>query len=228
MARRKMPEGQKHSTSTWTDEEMVFLRANITALGTVECAKRLNKPRPLVYGMAVRNSLIQIQAFRSPKSPAHSIVSGSFFAITRHEARKRRKPFNVTIEDLATIFEKQNGRCALSGVPIKISRSTEINGDRTTASLDRIDSFRGYEVDNCQFIHKIVNVMKNSLSDEEFIEWCRLIANNNKGITCSALTSVRRPTTIMPIVKCSISSPMSLDTFRHQVKKQIPELSSTR
>lgn len=49
-----------------------------------------------------------------------------------------------------------------------------------TASLDRIDSSKGYIEGNVQWVHKRINKMKLDDSDTEFIEWCRLIADFNK------------------------------------------------
>lgn len=46
----------------------------------------------------------------------------------------------------------------------------------TTASLDRIDSNRGYTQDNVQWVHKDVNKMKMDLNQQIFVELCRAIA----------------------------------------------------
>ena len=48
-----------------------------------------------------------------------------------------------------------------------------------TASLDRIDSDGAYTIDNVQWIHKDINRMKSNLKQENFIEYCRLIALYN-------------------------------------------------
>jgi len=37
----------------------------------------------------------------------------------------------------------------------------------------------GYVEGNVQWVHKIVNFMKQALPDNEFINWCRIIVNNN-------------------------------------------------
>ena len=37
-----------------------------------------------------------------------------------------------------------------------------------TASLDRIDSKKGYTIDNIQWVHKDVNKMKMDLQEEDF------------------------------------------------------------
>ena len=49
-----------------------------------------------------------------------------------------------------------------------------------TASLDRIDSTKSYNVGNVQWVHKDINFMKGSLSENKFIEYCNLIVKNNE------------------------------------------------
>lgn len=50
----------------------------------------------------------------------------------------------------------------------------------TTISLDRIDSTKGYIEGNVQWVHKSVNIMKSTLTQEQFINFCKLVAENNK------------------------------------------------
>jgi hypothetical protein len=45
----------------------------------------------------------------------------------------------------------------------------------TTASLDRIDSSKGYIKTNVQWVHKKVNKMKQDTSVDEFKHYCKLI-----------------------------------------------------
>ena len=35
------------------------------------------------------------------------------------------------------------------------------------------------DTDNVQWIHKDLNIMKGSMTQENFIKWAKLIANNN-------------------------------------------------
>jgi hypothetical protein len=93
---------------------------------------------------------------------------------------QRRSPAGMTLIDLTPeflweMYEKQNGKCALSGTPITIS-----TGARGTASLDRVDSKQGYSKSNVQWVHKNINMMKQSFSQEHFISLCLLVAANNK------------------------------------------------
>ena len=77
------------------------------------------------------------------------------------------------------LFKKQKCICALSGLPIIIA--TTIEGDKhggTTASLDRIDSSKGYTRDNVQWVHKWINFMKQDFTQEEFITFCVAVAKH--------------------------------------------------
>lgn len=78
-------------------------------------------------------------------------------------------------EDIWEIYEKQNYVCALSGVDIGWDTVGQIH----TASIDRIDSSKGYTIENVQLVHKDVNFMKQAFSQEHFISLCKKVANNN-------------------------------------------------
>lgn len=108
----------------------------------------------------------------------HEEISGTFFSSIKNTAIKRNLEFCITIEQVWELFLKQNRKCALSGLEIRFGENTL---DRNkTASLDRIDSSKGYTIDNIQWVHKNVNFMKQDMSDEEFINFCKIIANYNK------------------------------------------------
>lgn len=85
--------------------------------------------------------------------------------------------FNLSPKFLWDLYEKQNRLCALSGQPISFSTSSKLRY-KTTASLDRINSNKGYTEDNVQWVHKWVNLTKNKTSQSEFINWCNLITNH--------------------------------------------------
>jgi hypothetical protein len=123
---------------------------------------------------------------RSPYWKGCGEISGKFFGQIRRGAggaygrsgrrtstRKGREhlTFAVTIEDLWDLAEKQEKRCALSGVPLVFQPQEE-----RTASLDRIDSKGDYTMDNLQWVHKDVNRMKNVFSQERFVEVCKSVA----------------------------------------------------
>jgi hypothetical protein len=90
-------------------------------------------------------------------------------------ATKRGLDFDITMEYAWGIYINQNRLCALSGQPIYFPR-TRKQKTQSTASLDRIDSSKGYIPGNVQWIHKEINRMKSSLSEKDFLQFIRQIA----------------------------------------------------
>lgn len=92
-----------------------------------------------------------------------------------HGAANRGIEIQITIKEAWNQYEKQGGRCALTGDKIFFARTSK-TGKNSTASLDRIDSSKGYLKDNIQWVHKKVNRMKWDLTQEDFIKICRKVA----------------------------------------------------
>ena len=104
-------------------------------------------------------------------------IHGSWYTMLKNNAINRGVDFDVSIEYLWQLFIKQNESCALTG--IKLTFQKYIKDSSATVSLDRIDSSKGYIEGNVQWVHKDINLMKLDMSQEEFINWCKLVAKNN-------------------------------------------------
>ena len=119
--------------------------------------------------------------YRNPRHwKGSGTVSLTYFNSLKRGANggKGRKPipFEVTIDELAWLLdEKQKGKCALSGVEISVRQKT--------ASVDRINSEEGYIIDNIQWLHKDINMMKRHYTVEYFTELCLKVVQNAKNIT---------------------------------------------
>lgn len=99
----------------------------------------------------------------------------------KRNARIRNFVWDVSMTDLWNLWIKQNGKCALTGVDLVLEAALlnqRVNWSIVTASLDRINSKIGYVIDNIQWVHKIVNKLKNSFSESEFLHWCSLVVNH--------------------------------------------------
>lgn len=103
----------------------------------------------------------------------------SIFNRIKRGAVRRNLNFNIAIEDLWQLYQKQNGKCAISGLPISFGKLSRINSKPCTASLNRILSENGYVKNNVQWVHKDVNIMKNKLSQSKFVELCKTISKYN-------------------------------------------------
>ena len=110
-------------------------------------------------------------------------LSSTFFSRILEGAKKRKIEVSISMEDILYLLEQQEYKCALSGLPLIMSKS--FSKDRTdqvsstTASLDRIDSSKGYILGNVQWVHKDVNIMKNKFDQGYFINLCKLIHEIN-------------------------------------------------
>lgn len=112
---------------------------------------------------------------RSPKRYWSNIMSN---------AKARKLPVLITLDDVLTLLDKQDHKCSLSGLPISI-----LDG---TASLDRIRNLEGYTLDNIQWIHRVINYMKHELVESEFLFFCEAITKQQqrKSSPSSLLESV--------------------------------------
>lgn len=94
---------------------------------------------------------------------------------------KGSKECNITLEDLEKVWNNQNGLCAYTKIPLVLVTHTNPRKDIpkwNLASVDRIDSSKGYEKDNIQFVSRTINYAKNNMSHEEMIKFLHFIKND--------------------------------------------------
>ena len=94
--------------------------------------------------------------------------------------RYAKSEFTIEIQDVWNLYLNQNKKCALTDLPIsffnELGRGNKHNGVSCTASIERIDSSKGYTIDNIQLVHKDINIMKNHYNQDYFIEMCKAVA----------------------------------------------------
>lgn len=101
----------------------------------------------------------------------------SYLTYLLGKAKRRRECF-VSIDDLLQKWESQNGKCALTGWDM-----TFILGKgkvSSNISIDRINPSKDYTKENIQLVCACVNVAKMEMSQDNFIDMCKTIVNNNK------------------------------------------------
>lgn len=94
-------------------------------------------------------------------------------------AKKKNLFIDITITDLQNLWNKQNGRCAITNFPMTLIIG---NGKRNkyNLSIDRIDSSKGYTKDNIQLVCSAANMMKGYMEYSELIQFCKAIIKNKK------------------------------------------------
>lgn len=94
-------------------------------------------------------------------------------------AETRGLGWELTLDDLADQLEKQKGRCALTGLDVEFPEVG--TPQKAPASIDRINSSKDYTKDNIQIVLRKINMMKQSYSQEEFIDLCKAVATCKSG-----------------------------------------------
>jgi len=108
-------------------------------------------------------------------------ISGSIWNRIKRSAKQRNREFSITIEYAWSLYEKQNRKCALTGIPIQFAMSSRhLKDGLNNCSLDRIDNSKGYVEDNVQWVYVKVNYMKQTLSQQEFIDLCGKVWQNQE------------------------------------------------
>ena len=104
-------------------------------------------------------------------------ISSTVFNHIKNGAFSRNIEFSLNINFLDSLLESQKFKCAISGKELIYGyrKRTDI-----TCSLDRIDSSKGYIQSNVQWVHKNVNMAKQEMSQQDFIQMCKDIAKYNE------------------------------------------------
>jgi hypothetical protein len=102
-----------------------------------------------------------------------------FFKESRKGAARRDIPFQLTEDEFRSIWKKQKGKCALSGIDLTLEHGSITTPNPTRMSIDRIDSEYGYTASNVQLITWQLNSAKNVWSNQQLIEVCKLVAAKN-------------------------------------------------
>mgnify|MGYP001238123490 FL=1 len=108
---------------------------------------------------------------RSARDESHKTFLQHKLIKARARAKEKKLEFDLNIKFLVTLYETQNGRCAVSGLPMThSSENTDLS-----ISIDRLDNDFGYTTDNVRLVCNRVNLMRNKLSVEMFDWWCRTL-----------------------------------------------------
>lgn len=98
----------------------------------------------------------------------------------KRSALSRKIKFSVSIDYLWNLFEAQHRNCAITGDKIESFNK---------ASLDRIDSSKGYIPGNVQWVTIQANLSKHTMSMPELINFCNKVINHANQQPSASLTT---------------------------------------
>ena len=127
-----------------------------------DCKTTQNKERRLKY---------------SEDEKFDKIIQTRFYA-ARQRALDKNLPFDLDVEFLKEMFDKQNKKCAISGIEMTF----DLDKGRTFSnmSIDQINPAMGYTKDNVQFVCMAINQLKSDFTMELVLKICTNILKNNE------------------------------------------------
>jgi hypothetical protein len=96
--------------------------------------------------------------------------------------KQRKYDCDIDLQYLKDLWIHQNGRCALSGIPLELPVSTAGFTQQHhpwNASLDRIDSNKGYIKNNVRYVAFIANIAKNVWDDSVLLTFAKELLQHN-------------------------------------------------
>jgi hypothetical protein len=114
---------------------------------------------------------------------AYEEISARYWASVLRGAKARGWEVQVTIEEVWALFLEQERRCPICGEILFFTP----DGLGGTASLDRIDSSKGYIPGNVRWVHKDINIMRRKMDDQTFFRIIRKVYKYQRKLTrCKA------------------------------------------
>lgn len=166
-------ESNKHGHTKWNCQcdcgtKVIAYASDLKRGGRPSCgclkSEKLSEFRKLDPGMAGFNQL---------------------FGQYKKSAKERNIAFILTINEFKALIDKSCHYCG-AGPSLKVYNDNRmlqrnVNGNFIYTGVDRIDSSKGYHIDNCVTCCKTCNFAKNNMSYAEFIEYLdRLVGFRSK------------------------------------------------
>lgn len=106
----------------------------------------------------------------------------------RADKSKGRISYALDSDAIVQLALQQNWKCAVTGIAFDTS-ATEAHASPWAASIDRLDSTRGYVLENVRLVVHAYNLVKNEWSDDKAKEIVRRLADSiprpTEGEACS-------------------------------------------
>lgn len=104
-------------------------------------------------------------AIDTPKSWFHRMIGNA-----KKRSKNRGHEHELTPDELRTICLRCDGKCEVSGIAFSDERSTARRLRPYVATLDRVDSTKGYSFGNCRLVCGAVNIAMFDWGEGVFLQ----------------------------------------------------------
>jgi hypothetical protein len=87
----------------------------------------------------------------------------------KRNAKVRSIPVALTAADIESLLARANGRCELTSIAFDYSTFPGQRVRPWAASIDRIESQKGYEIENCRVVCAAVNIALNQFGEDVLV-----------------------------------------------------------
>lgn len=136
-----------------------------------ECGKEIKPPKRSFCSRKCSGTWRRKNVYKDKYTNKYRAKSPRNFMMCLIKKKRGREKLDIDL--LERLYNYQKGLCSLTGIPM-----TYITGKGkipTNISIDRIDSNKGYEINNIRLVCRHANCMKMELTDEQLIWWCNRI-----------------------------------------------------
>lgn len=101
---------------------------------------------------------------QTPRGALYNVIDA-----IKQRAKKKGYKLDFDLEYLVFLYEKQQGKCALTGIEFNLSNQTRSKRFRPySVSIDRIDSNKGYSKKNIRLVCVAFNLALNAFGEGVF------------------------------------------------------------
>lgn len=126
--------------------------------------------KPIVSGTSLRDGRTKTcGCVHSRQLPPGQAAFNALYCNYRINARNKGRIFELTKEDFSFITKMNCHYCGIE--PLQISCYRGLNGDYTHNGVDRVDSKKGYTLDNVVPCCSMCNIAKKNFTRKEFLSW---------------------------------------------------------
>lgn len=145
----------------------LFDRKRSAKDGLTSYCKECGKARSVKWQRENKDKIAYKRWEYRKSSPRWSLGSNLKGALAR---RPTDNP--ASIDDVMAMWDGQEGKCALTGIPMTWAQGKVTS---TSITIDRVDWEKGYSVDNIRLICHAINSFRGRMSDEEMLAMARTL-----------------------------------------------------
>lgn len=108
---------------------------------------------------------------RSLKLPPGEASFNAYFGKYQYNAKKRNIEFELSIEDFRKFCYNNCKYCGISPCRLEPRMATRVNGQILVNGIDRVDTTKGYTLNNCVTSCHKCNLAKGQMGWQEWVDW---------------------------------------------------------